>query len=370
MPDTVIRNVGDCGYWMYLGNSGGIPKASGSMKPIDPAQLDYGHKPLPSASYTQSHSTPRVLTRAEKGQALTHLEMDFNLASLFHKLNTSSVAQPSGSASTTYSFSPEEFSSTKDVYFESHKPTRAQEMAGLFATFSYAPIVDGSGSIIQNPFQTIKIQHTTDEIRYKLSNERIPGTLDIAEDFRVTGSTFIRQDCRVNGNVSSSYLDVTKAANIAELRTSGTASFDGDVYIKGNLYVNGVFFGNLSQPEYNSPNYAQQYVRWGVQDTSSVITGGEQSDIRLKYNLSPLTESLKIVDSIEPKRFTWAPSAEKSGRDVGVVAQDVKEVYPEAVSEGSDGYLRVNYEKLIPVLLGAIRELKEEVECLKKQQAS
>lgn len=356
---------------MYLGEVGGIPVVSGSMKPIDPDQLDYGHEPL--SEYTESHSTPRILTRLEKGQALTHLEMDFNLASLFHKLNTSSVAEPSGSTSTTYSFSPEEFSAENDVYFESHKPTRAEEMRGLFATFSYAPIVNGNQTFIQNPFQTIKIQHTTDEIRYKLSNERIPGTLDIAEDFRVTGSAIINQDCRVKGNVSASYLDVTKAANLNELRTKGTASFDGDVYVKGNLYINGILFGNLSQPEYNSlnnPNYAKQYVRWGVQDTGSTPAEGEQSDIRLKYNLSPVTNSLQIISSIEPKRFTWAPGAEKTGRDVGVIAQEVKEVYPEAVSEGPDGYLRVSYEKLVPVLLGALRELKEEVECLKKQQSN
>ena len=47
-----MAEVDNCGYWKYLGES-------------------------------EVPSSPRVLTRAEKGQALTHLEMDFNLASLF-----------------------------------------------------------------------------------------------------------------------------------------------------------------------------------------------------------------------------------------------------------------------------------------------
>lgn len=364
--DTLIN----CGYWKYLGESD-VPKASGSIKEIDPAQLDYGHEPI--AEYTQSHSTPRILTRAEKGQALTHLEMDFNLASLFHKLNTSSADSH---------FLPEENSGSEDadidVYFERHKPTRAEEMEGMFATFSYAPVCNGTQSIIQNAFQTIKIQHTTDEIRYKLSNELIPGTLDIEEDFHVTGSAFVKENLAVSGNAKialdteTNTLCVNSSSVLkGEVRVEDTASFDGDVYIKGNLYVNGVMFGNLSQPAYNSltnPGYAQPYTRFGTQDTGShVPDAGVQSDARLKTDLSPLlSETFEILDRVEPYRFTWKPEAEKSGKDVGVLAQDVKALFPEAVTEGSDGYLRVDYEKFVPVLIGAFKELKREVDELQE----
>lgn len=355
----------NCGYWKYLGEPD-VPKASGSIKEIDPAQLDYGHEPL--AEYTESHSTPRVLTRAEKGQALTHLEMDFNLASLFHKLNTSSAGSE---------FEPEEYGEDRDVYFERHKPTRAEEMAGMFATFSYAPVCNGSSSIIQNAFQTVKVQHTTDELRYKLSNEMIPGTLDIAEDFHVTGSSFIKENLSVSGNAKialdteTNTLCVNSSSVLkGEVRVEHTASFAGDVYIEGNLYVNGVMFGNLSNAAYNSlnnPGYAQQYTRFGTQDTGSQEPG-RQSDARLKTDRIPLlSEALEIIDRIEPYKFTWKPEAERSGKDVGVLAQDVQHVLPEAVSEGSDGYLRVDYEKLVPVLIGAVKVLKNEVEWLKER---
>ena len=69
------------GYWKYLGDSN-VPTAPGKIRPIDPDQLWPGIEPV-DTEVSESHSVPRILTRAEKGQALTHLEMDFNLASLF-----------------------------------------------------------------------------------------------------------------------------------------------------------------------------------------------------------------------------------------------------------------------------------------------
>jgi hypothetical protein len=57
----------------------------------------------------------------------------------------------------------------------------------------------------------------------------------------------------------------------------------------------------------------------------------------------------------------------RSGEDVGVVAQDVLKVLPEAVIEGVDGLPhRVAYDKLIPVLVEAVKELRGRVEELER----
>ena len=53
--------------------------------------------------------------------------------------------------------------------------------------------------------------------------------------------------------------------------------------------------------------------------------------------------------------------------DVGVVAQQVQEVLPEAVKERDDGYLAVDYYKIVPMLIESIKELKDRVETLEGQ---
>ena len=54
--------------------------------------------------------------------------------------------------------------------------------------------------------------------------------------------------------------------------------------------------------------------------------------------------------------------------DIGVIAQEVEEVLPEIVSTRDNGYKAVYYEKLVPLLIEAIKELKSEVDELKKSK--
>jgi len=53
--------------------------------------------------------------------------------------------------------------------------------------------------------------------------------------------------------------------------------------------------------------------------------------------------------------------------DIGFIAQDVQEVLPELVRENKKGNLSLRYQGITPILLEAIKELKAEIEELKKQ---
>ena len=57
----------------------------------------------------------------------------------------------------------------------------------------------------------------------------------------------------------------------------------------------------------------------------------------------------------------------ETDREVGVIAQEVIEVLPEVVTTRDDGYLAVRYEKLVPLLIEAIKELNSEVKSLRAQ---
>lgn len=90
------------------------------------------------------------------------------------------------------------------------------------------------------------------------------------------------------------------------------------------------------------------------------------SDINLKDNLQEIENSIDKINKITPKYFTWNNLSQNKGvRDIGVIAQNIQEVLPEAVSEGSDGYLTVGYHKIIPLLIQAIQDQQKEIELLK-----
>lgn len=100
------------------------------------------------------------------------------------------------------------------------------------------------------------------------------------------------------------------------------------------------------------------------------VVAYSSSDARLKENLEVIPNALDKVSSLTGYTFDWndkQTAYEAGKRDVGIVAQDVEAVLPEVVVDREEtGYKAVNYEKLVPLLIEAIKELKAEVETLKK----
>ena len=85
------------------------------------------------------------------------------------------------------------------------------------------------------------------------------------------------------------------------------------------------------------------------------------SDQRLKDNITPIPNALDKVLSISGNTFDWNEKSDHEGNDVGVIAQEILEVLPEAVTTRDTGYLAVRYEKIIPLLIEAIKEQQETI---------
>ena len=56
-----------------------------------------------------------------------------------------------------------------------------------------------------------------------------------------------------------------------------------------------------------------------------------------------------------------------TGHDVGLIAQEVEKVLPEAVVVKRDGYLSLQYHKIIPLLVNSIKDQQIQIEELKKR---
>ena len=99
--------------------------------------------------------------------------------------------------------------------------------------------------------------------------------------------------------------------------------------------------------------------------TISIDTaGGGPSDERLKKNIKSFKNPLEKLCKLEAIEFDWNEEAkktfEKEGSDIGLIAQDVEKVVPEVIGENRD-YKTIEYDKLTTLLIGAVKELKQEV---------
>jgi hypothetical protein len=97
--------------------------------------------------------------------------------------------------------------------------------------------------------------------------------------------------------------------------------------------------------------------------SGSAVSFNETSDERVKENIQDTAHAVDIND-IQIRQFDW--KADGSHQRYGVIAQELNEVYPEAVysPEDKDALMGVDYSKLVPLLVKEIQQLKTRIETL------
>jgi len=171
------------------------------------------------------------------------------------------------------------------------------------------------------------------------------GTLNVSNG--ITGSISLGTPSVINISYNSGLIDVTD---------------DDVIKLKRKVTISNVGVAPLALD-----------VAGNIGATGFVRAGGDviafySSDKNLKTNIKKLENNLSKIDSIEGVEFDWQEGHYLDGHDVGLIAQDVQNILPEAVTRREDGYLGVNYIKIIPLLVNCIKELKEEINILKNEQ--
>lgn len=109
------------------------------------------------------------------------------------------------------------------------------------------------------------------------------------------------------------------------------------------------------------------------------------SDIALKENIKEMGTCLEKVSKLKPVSFQYKPYInEADSVDIsaliaegnenknpviqGFIAQDVAQVAPELISENINGMLSIDYTSLIPMLVQSIKELKAELDAIKREE--
>jgi hypothetical protein len=235
-----------------------------------------------------------------------------------------------------------------------------------------------------------------------------------------SGNIFARESARApifyDSNDTAFYADLNGTANINRIDGNGKYAIGtSDSYLRINessAFSNGTWFGGTlvrADGFYAGSNggtsNSRVHIASGTYNGSRVIfldgSNGEitaagnitaySSDRRLKTNIVPISSALDKVMSIGGYTFDWVDEAEELGftpelktNDAGVLAQEIQAVLPQAVapapfdwqwddkagkniSKSGENYLTVRYERIVPLLIEAIKEQQTSINRLQQQ---
>ena len=94
--------------------------------------------------------------------------------------------------------------------------------------------------------------------------------------------------------------------------------------------------------------------------------GSGFSDRRLKYVGKEFSSGLDKIRQLKVFNYTFKKDKSKTPH-VGVIAQDLQKVFPDAVKKGKDGFLTIRFEDMFFAMINAIKELDLKYEAQEKR---
>ena len=193
------------------------------------------------------------------------------------------------------------------------------------------------------------------------------------------GDNVLITNSGVTSNVAGTGITVSGATGAVTITNAGVTSITGTTnQVTASAGTGAV---TLSLPQSINTAASVQFGSFGV-GTAASGTSGEiratneitayyGSDINLKENIVEINDALIKIDQIRGVSFDWTEENIKSRggedgyfvrkHDVGVIAQEIQKVLPEVVAKREDGYLAVKYEKMVPLLIQAIKEQQKQI---------
>jgi hypothetical protein len=214
--------------------------------------------------------------------------------------------------------------------------------------FSGSGTVSGGGSTVLSSGTTAII----------LSNTSSPTS--IAMTFTAGPSSSTIMTLNQQGTLSLPY-DASPNKYLECMDFSGTTQWNYVSNLTQGLGASLNVLGN------NSFSFQQNSVENASLDTNGNMTAQNffsVSDQRYKKNISTISDAGNLLKQIRGVRFDWMRDG---SHDIGVIAQEVFEVIPEAIVSTNTSMLTVAYNKIIPLLIETIKDLQSRVETLEKK---
>ncbi len=238
------------------------------------------------------------------------------------------------------------------------------------------PLVSGSAQIsgtgITN--NTITIAGTSTALGGTISLATITNGSGI-----VSGSSQITAGSTTNfaTDVKTQLNANTVVSGSSQITAGSTTNFATDVktQLNANTVVSGSSQITLSSTTGGGTSANVQFGSLGIGmaasgtsgriDATNDIVAYSSSDRRFKDNIKPIENALDKINQIGGYEFDWKEENKiehgYEGHDLGVIAQEIEAIAPELVQTRENGYKAVKYDKLVSVLIQAIKELSAKV---------
>ena len=195
---------------------------------------------------------------------------------------------------------------------------------------------------------------------------QLGGNLDLNSN-NITGTGNIT----ITGIVTPTSIAATNLSgdltlNSNDIVGTGNINITGDLDVTNDIQCDSLGIGT-------APSGTSGEIR-----ATNDVTAFYSSDVALKENINNIPDPIEAVKKLNGVLFDWKKSYidERGGedgyfvrkKDLGVIAQEVEKVLPEAVAQRSDGIKAVKYDRLTCLLIEAVKQLNEKVEILTREK--
>lgn len=199
------------------------------------------------------------------------------------------------------------------------------------------------------------------------SNTGLIVNADVAADFNGTveidGNTTSTGSIRSVGTNNATFTSASDFNSLPEV--SMNSQNDANAEFIARVENNGsVDFATLSIADENLSN--QVFIS-GENGSVTATTLNQTSDSRLKTNVTTLSNALVNTLEMRGVSYNWIDDNKSQNTQIGVIAQEVEEIYPEFVHTNDEGMKSVNYSQMVAVLIEAVKELNNKIEVLEEE---
>ena len=236
---------------------------------------------------------------------------------------------------------------------------------------SFNDAVSASLGLVINGTPLVFTTSDTERMRITSGGNLLIGTTtDSGQRLQVSGTSKFNNNMDIGTSSTNNILMYCAGSNNPSVGVYGGA---GSNSANGAASLNVVDFTNNKYWQIQidgSSQLATFYYNGSVwSKVGYQTTGGTwtNSDKRRKENIEISKYGLNEVLQLKPKKFNYKLD-ERKIKNLGFIAQDVIDLIPESVQTDIDGqeeYYAMNYSNLVPVLVKAIQELKQEIDTLK-----